>query len=203
VVENTNSEMTANFQAFDTDVEGDRPSPDLTTTTVEIDPKLLDQVQVSSERVQGRQRRICASIQVPRSVDQVWQVLTDYNGLSDFIPNLSKSRRLDTTDGSIRIEQVGAQCWLNLKFCARVVLEMQEQFPQEICFRMVEGDFKDFSGAWRLAPQEINGQAGTVLEYDLVVLPRLTMPIALIERHLRHNLAVNLVAIQQRAIACF
>ena len=51
-------------------------------------------VRVSTERLQGRQRRILAQVDIACSLDQVWQVLTDYENLADFIPNLSKSKRL-------------------------------------------------------------------------------------------------------------
>lgn len=171
------------------------------TAAIALDPKLLEQVEVSSQKLQGRQRQVSARIQIPQPIEQVWQILTAYDQLSEFIPNLAKSRRLPNTGEQTLIEQVGAQCWLNLKFCARVVLRMEEQFPQEIRFEMVEGDFKGFDGAWRLIPTTVNGQAGTTLDYTVNILPKLTMPVTLIERHLRHNLAVNLVAVQQRAIA--
>jgi ribosome-associated toxin RatA of RatAB toxin-antitoxin module len=164
-----------------------------------VDPAILETVQVTSEKVQGRQRRIAATIGIPQPIERVWQVLTDYEHLADFIPNLTKSRRLPTDDG-ILIEQMGAQCFLNIKFCARVVLQMKEQFPGAIHFEMVEGDFKGFEGAWRLEPIEAssNQPAGTKLSYELLVLPRRTMPISLIERRLCHDMAVNLAAIYQR-----
>ena len=167
----------------------------------DIDPNILETVTVTSEKLQGRQRRITAEIAIPQTIENVWRVLTDYEHLADFIPNLAKSRRLPDEDGKIRIEQIGSQCLFNLKFCARVVLQMQEQFPQCIGFEMVEGDFKGFNGAWKLAETSVEGEAGTVLTYELLVLPRLTMPIGLIEKRLRHDMAVNLSAIYQRTLA--
>lgn len=170
-------------------------------TLTDIDPQILETVTVTAEKLQGRQRRITAQISIPQAIETVWQVLTDYEHLADFIPNLAKSRRLPDEDGQIRIEQIGAQCLFNLKFCARVVLQMQEQFPQQIGFEMVEGDFKGFNGAWKLAETSVDGQSGTLLTYELMVLPRLTMPIGLIEKRLCHDMAVNLSAIYQRTLA--
>ncbi len=103
--------------------------PDIPT---DLDPGILETVTVTSEKLQGRQRRITAQIAIPQTIENVWHVLTDYEHLADFIPNLAKSRRLPDEDGKIRIEQIGSQCLFNLKFCARVVLQMQEQFPQRI-----------------------------------------------------------------------
>lgn len=158
----------------------------------------MGDVEISTEKLAGRQRRIMAAIQIPCSLGQVWQVLTDYEHLADFIPNLTQSRRLPHPTGGIRLEQVGAQCFLNIKFCARVVLDMVERFPQEVGFSMVEGDFRQFEGTWRL--EEMPESQTTRLTYELKVLPPRVMPVGLIEQHIRFNLADNLTAIRDRTI---
>lgn len=158
-------------------------------------------VEISTQKLEGRQRRIMAAIHIPFGIDQVWQVLTDYEQLSDFIPNLTQSQRLPHPTGGIRLEQIGAQCFLNIKFCARVVLDMVECFPQELHFSMVEGDFRQFEGTWRLEPLA-EGQ-GTRLTYDLKVQPPRVMPVGLIEQHIRHNLSANLTAIRDRTATLF
>ncbi|ASC69578.1 hypothetical protein XM38_005050 [Halomicronema hongdechloris C2206] len=160
-------------------------------------------VEISTEQGQGRQRRILASVEIPRPVEQVWHVLTDYEHLADFIPNLARSRQLPHPHGGIRLEQLGTQCFLSIKFCARVVLDMRELFPQELRFSMVEGDFKEFWGAWRLHPLSQADGTGTRLDYELMVLPLATMPIPLIEQHLCRNLRQNLLAICDRTLVCF
>jgi len=153
---------------------------------------------VKAEPLEGRTRKISASILIEQSIDRVWQIITDYDHLADFIPNLAKSRRISHPAAGIRIEQVGAQNFLNFKFCARVVLDMIEHFPNRLDFQMVEGDFKSFGGSWQLeeAPAE-----ATQLIYTVTVLPPRTMPIALIERRLSSSMVVNLEAIRQRATA--
>lgn len=154
-------------------------------------------VTVRAEPLEGRTRRISASILIEQSIDRVWQIITDYDHLADFIPNLAKSRRIAHPAQGIRIEQIGAQNFLNFKFCARVVLDMIEQFPNRLDFQMVEGDFKSFGGSWQLeeAPD------ATKLIYTVTVLPPRTMPIALIERRLSSSMVVNLEAIRQQALA--
>ncbi|NJL85843.1 MAG: cyclase [Leptolyngbyaceae cyanobacterium SM1_1_3] len=158
-------------------------------------------VEIISEKLQGKQRRICARICIPRSLEQVWQVLTDYEHLADFVPNLAKSVRLAAPEGKIWLEQVGIQCFLNIQFCARVVLDMEERYPHELGFSMLEGDFKAFRGCWRLVPLASDDGASTHLCYELTVQPPRAMPAALIEKHIRHNLIQNLIAIRQQAIA--
>ena len=160
-------------------------------------------VSIKTEKLGPRQRQIVAAVAVPCALEQVWKILTDYERLADFVPNLTRSRLLSRPDGGIRLEQVGAQCFLNFKFCARVILDMTERFPQEIGFSMVEGDFKKFIGRWCLQPAVLEGQDATLLSYELIVQPPLAMPVQLIERHICHNLTQNLLAICDRTTEQF
>ncbi|MBE9181500.1 cyclase [Oculatella sp. LEGE 06141] len=160
-------------------------------------------VDVRTEKLEGRKRRISANLQVPYSVEQLWQILTDYDHLADFIPSLAKSRRIDHPQGGVRLEQIGAQSFLKLKFCARVVLDMIETFPHQIDFRMVEGDFREFSGSWQIQSVRSSEQPITDLCYTVLVVPHLAMPVGLIERRLGQGLVLNLTAIRQRADVLF
>lgn len=162
---------------------------------------LSNQVEVKTEKAEGRQRLIVARIQIPHSAEQIWQILTDYDHLADFIPNLAQSRQLAHPHGGIRVEQIGSQSFLRLKFCARVVLDMVEHFPSRLDFRMVEGDFKSFTGSWTLHPS--SDRTSTELCYRLMVLPPMTMPVGLIERRLKGGMVLNLSAIRQRADLLF
>ncbi|QSJ18358.1 SRPBCC family protein [Nostoc sp. UHCC 0702] len=158
----------------------------------------LPSVAVQIEKIAERQRQITARIQIPQPVEQIWKVLTDYEALPDFIPNLAKSRLLEHPNGGIRLEQIGSQRLLNFNFCARVVLDLVEYFPKQINFQMVEGDFKGFSGSWCLEPYFLGEHVGTSLCYTIQVWPKLTMPITIIERRLSKDLQLNLLAIYQR-----
>ena len=159
---------------------------------------LLDTIEVQVEQVSSRQRQISAKIPISQATEQVWQVLTDYEALADFIPNLSKSQRLEHPTGGIRLEQIGTQRLLRFNFSARVVLDLEEKYPDEITFNLVEGDLKDFSGSWRLQPDCQSEQVVTNLFYTVCVLPKRTMPISIIERRLSNDLRLNLLAIRQR-----
>jgi len=160
-------------------------------------------VAITTEKLEGRRRRILATTQVPFHLEQVWQILTDYDHLADFIPNLTESQRIAHPEGGIRLVQVGAQCFLHVKFCARVVLDMVEAFPEELQFSMVEGDFRQFEGRWLLEPINSGDLPGTQLSYDLFVLPPRAMPAGLIERHIRRDLSQNLKAVCDRATLLF
>ncbi len=178
---------------------------DLTTTgdDIYLEPNLrsdavgLQAVQVQIQKIAERQRQITAKVQIPQPVEQVWKVLTDYEALADFIPNLAKSCRLEHPTGGIRLEQIGSQRLLRFNFSARVVLDLEEVFLKEISFRMVEGDFKDFSGRWCLEPYS-HELIGTNVCYTVKVWPKFTMPVTIIERRLSKDMELNLLAIWKR-----
>jgi ribosome-associated toxin RatA of RatAB toxin-antitoxin module len=155
-------------------------------------------VEISTEKHPAKERRILATVTIPQPIEQVWQVITDYEHLADFVPNLTSSKLLSNPEGRIWLEQIGSQCFLKFKFCARVVLDMSENFPHELGFAMKEGDFKQFEGAWTL--QSADDAQSTKLSYNLSIKPPRAMPAALIEHHICHNLTLNLLAIRQRVL---
>ncbi|GAA6621748.1 SRPBCC family protein [Scytonema sp. NUACC26] len=163
-----------------------------------IDAAALQSVDVQIEKIAERQRQITARLQIPHPVEKVWKVLTDYEALADFVPSLTKSRLLEHPQGGIRLEQVGAQRFLNFNFCARVVLDLEEYFPKEINFCMIEGDFREFSGSWQLKPCFQSEGSKTLLCYTVRVWPKRTMPVGLIERRLSNDMRLNLAAICDR-----
>jgi ribosome-associated toxin RatA of RatAB toxin-antitoxin module len=148
------------------------------------------------ERLPHGCRRL--AVRLNSGVDPVvlWQVLTDYEGLSRFIPNLVESRVLQRQGRVITLDQVGSQQLLGLRFTARVRLELTED-PElgQLSFRMVQGDFRRFEGLWEVRPLE----RGSSLLYALTVQGCVGMPIHLIEQRLRHDLSTNLRAVQQEA----
>ena len=189
------TEQTNTTADIDFDTASDETNLEL---NLAIDTGVEPAVDIQIEKIAERQRQITAKIQIPQPVEQIWKVLTDYEALVDFIPNLAKSRLLEHPNGGIRLEQVGSQRLLNFNFCARVVLDLQEYFPKEIKFSMVEGDFKGFSGSWCLEPYSFGEITGTNLCYTIQVWPKLTMPITIIENRLSKDLRLNLLAVYQR-----
>jgi ribosome-associated toxin RatA of RatAB toxin-antitoxin module len=184
--------VTQQYDESDLDFELDTDGDDIDAVSS------ADDVEVHTEELAHRQRQITARIQISRPVEQVWQVLTAYDALADFIPNLAISRRLAHPNGGIRLEQVGTQRLLRFNFSARVVLDLEEKFPHEIHFDLVEGDLKAYSGKWILEPHFACESPGTNLCYVVRVLPKRTMPVAIVERRLRQDLRSNLLAIRHR-----
>ena len=155
-------------------------------------------VTLATKKLEKRHRQIQAQILLPFSPEQIWPVLIDYEALADFIPNLAKSQRLSHSDSGVRIEQVGVKNALFLKFSARVVLDMVEEFPHRIRFSMVEGDFKAFSGTWEIQPAQNQDHQGTALIYTVQICPTRLIPVKAIEQQLGQDLPRNLLAIRNK-----
>ncbi|KAJ3709263.1 hypothetical protein LUZ61_012968 [Rhynchospora tenuis] len=149
--------------------------------------------------ISWRERAVRASILVNADVDSVWSVLTDYERLAHFIPNLVYSGRIPCPhQGRIWLEQRGLQRALYWHIEARVVLDLQE-IPnladgRELHFSMVDGDFKKFEGKWSVRPG--TSRPGTAkLSYEVNVIPRFNFPAILLERIIRSDLPINLKAL--------
>jgi len=71
-------------------------------------------------------RRITSSILIDGSLDDIWVVLSDYNNLANFVPNLTKSYVVPGPPGKIRIFQEGAQKIIGFDFRASLTMDMLE-----------------------------------------------------------------------------
>lgn len=148
------------------------------------------------ERLPQGARRLAVQLRLDLEPAWLWSVLTDYNQLDRYIPNLASSRQLWRRGNRVAVEQEGTQQFCGLRFSARVQLELTEEIEcGRLSFRMLSGDFRHFEGSWQVG----NDSASTWLLYDLTVQGRPGMPIGLIEQRLQQDLACNLRGVQQEA----
>lgn len=153
-------------------------------------------IEQTVERMPDGVRRLAAQLLTPISASRIWSVLTDYDQLSVFIPNLASSRLLSRNGNKVNLQQEGCQQFLGMKFSASVELELEEFCADDtLRFRMMKGDFRRFEGMWRLRTMP----EGTALFYELTVQGCLGMPIGLIEQRLREDLTTNLKAVEAEA----
>ena len=158
-------------------------------------------IEQTVERLPQGVRRLAVQLRTDQTVDDLWEVLTDYEGLSEFIPNLCSSKLIERSGNRVTLSQIGSQqLVLGLKFSAEVQLELTEHRPEGLLqFRMIKGDFRRFEGSWRL--QSVPDQ--TLVLYELTVQGCLGMPVALIEQRLRQDLNDNLLAVEEETIRRF
>ena len=156
-------------------------------------------IEQTMERLPNGIRRLAAVLRTPTPIDSIWDVLTDYDHLSELIPNLASSELLSRNGDRVSLKQVGSQKLMGLRFSAQVQIELIER--REIGtleFHLVKGDFRRFEGAWKM--KTLSDGKGTCLLYELTVQGCIGMPVALIEQRLREDLKTNLLAVEKAAM---
>ncbi len=154
-------------------------------------------IEQTMERLPHGARRLAVQLRTPIKEAVLWEVLTDYDHLSDFIPNLASSTVVARKEKRVQLNQVGSQQLLGLRFSAQVQLELVEDRAKgQLKFHMIKGDFSRFEGNWIMRDLD----RGTSLLYELTVQGCVGMPVGLIEQRLRDDLAANLLAVEKEAL---
>ncbi|KAL0337832.1 UNVERIFIED_CONTAM: hypothetical protein Scaly_2058300 [Sesamum calycinum] len=185
---------------------------------------LDDGIEIAIEKTGKNSRRITSKVAVQASLQTVWDILTDYERLADFIPGLAVSKLLEKRDKFARLFQIGEQnLAFGLKFNAKGVIDCFEKDLQtlplgqkrDIEFKMVEGDFQLFEGKWSIE-QEVRQNPGdsqsdsvvgeeyqTTLLYIVLVKPKVWLPVRLVEGRLCKEIRSNLSCIREEAEKAF
>lgn len=103
----------------------------------------------------------------------VWQTLTNYNQLDDFIPGY-KSTQLIASSGATKtldIDMVVSRLLPSYKYRVKV---QENQRQMMLTLQRISGDFKYLTGSYRLVPAD-NG-AKTVLVHKLDCDPGMDIP---------------------------
>ncbi len=155
-------------------------------------------IEQTMEKLPNGVRRLAAQLRTPIDFQSIWSVLTDYDQLSNHIPNLASSSLISREGNLVHLRQVGSQKFLGFNFSAEVHLELLEDLPEGLLqFHLLKGDFRRFEGSWMLS--SLPNGIGTCLLYQLVVQGCIGMPVALIEKRLRQDLKANLEAVELAA----
>lgn len=83
----------------------------------------------------------------------VWQTLTDYDRLAEFIPGMLRSRVIERHGAVTLVEQSGEARLLFLTFPIEVTLSTLERPPDVIEATLVKGNLKRLQGVYRIAVQ--------------------------------------------------
>ncbi|KAL2502112.1 Polyketide cyclase/dehydrase and lipid transport protein [Forsythia ovata] len=192
---------------------------------VPVEPESWDDsIEIEIEKTGKNSRRIRSKVTMRANLEAVWGILTDYEGLADFVPSLAVSRLLEKSDNFARLFQIGQQdLAFGLKFNAKGTIDCYEKDLQtlpygqkrDIEFKMIEGDFQLFEGKWSVEQgvecNTENEQSGSVVGQDLQttllyvvdVEPKLWLPVRLIEGRLCREIRTNLSCIREEAEKVF
>lgn len=210
--------------SFDDDLSGDITDPDVPDPDPDPDPDDDDLdldlagIEIEIQKLGNNCRRIRSKVSIGASLQTLWNILTDYERLADFIPGLAVSQLLDKRDNFARLFQIGQQnLAFGLKFNAKGVVDCYEKdlesLPsgrkRDIEFKMIEGDFQVFEGKWSIEEcstgrLEQSGPVAsqdsrTTLSYVVDVKPKMWLPVRLVEGRLCREIKMNLSCIREEA----
>jgi hypothetical protein len=94
---------------------------------------------------------IKAFVDVPADIPAAWAVLTDYNKLAEFVPDMHLSRIVSKPGEPIQVYQRGKKSWLLVDMPLEMVFRMDESPTSRIRFNLLSGNIGRMYGEWQLS----------------------------------------------------
>jgi carbon monoxide dehydrogenase subunit G len=114
--------------------------------------RAADDVSMEATRRGAALEVVCRAM-LDAPLDLVWQTLTDYDRLADFIPGMRRSRLVERRGAVAVVDQLGEAGFLFLTFPIEVTLASTERPPYDLEVNMLKGNLKRLDGAYRIEPQ--------------------------------------------------
>lgn len=111
----------------------------------------------------------CAATTAPAEL--IWQVLTDFEHLSEFVPDMRSSRVVSAPGEPLRVEQQGVARVLFFERRIDVVFAIDLDPLRSVRFHAVDGNLRRMAGHWRLS-----GRDGCHIEYRALSTPEFWIP---------------------------
>lgn len=122
---------------------------------------------------------------VKAPLDLIWNTLTDYDHLAQFIPGMKKSRLIERQGKVAIIEQSGyAHLWF-FHFPINVTVEVTEHPSSAIQIRLLKGNLKRLEGHYEI---EKIGEDLYALRWSGTIEPGITVPDFLATDMMRKNI---------------
>ena len=123
-----------------------------------------------------------ASADIPVTPRRAWDVLTDYDRLSEFVPDLMESRVIERQGDQVVVEQKGKVSFLFFNLPVFVRMEIVERPPHEVLAKAVKGSFQEMTGRYALEPSTL----GVKLSYTGRFVPNFGVPRFIGDAVLKH-----------------
>jgi ribosome-associated toxin RatA of RatAB toxin-antitoxin module len=146
--------------------------------------RAADAVSVEATRRDDALEVVCRVL-LDAPLDLIWQTLTDYDRLAEFIPGMRRSRLIERQGAVAVIEQSGDAGFLFFSFPLDVTLASTERPPHALDVKLLKGDLKRLDGSYRIEPQA----GGRILLTWTGIVEALSMPPLLGELVMRSNIA--------------
>ena len=140
---------------------------------------------------------VTARFVVPQARAVALAVLTDYEQIPRFMPDVKTSIVRERSPGRAVVEQEAVSHVIMFSKSVHLVLEISEG-ADRVRFRDRSGQsFACYEGSWRLSDQD----GGTMIMYELTAQPVFSVPGALLKRLLRRDSGRMIAALQREMAA--
>ena len=140
--------------------------------------------------------RVTARFLIDQPLSAALAVLTDYEQIPRFMPDVRTSVVRERAVGRVVVEQEAVSSVMLFSKRVHLVLEIEEQLDALIFRDRCGRSFVRYEGAWRLSEQD--GQ--TAITYELTAEPSFDVPGFMIKRIVRRD-AAQMIEHLQREIA--
>jgi ribosome-associated toxin RatA of RatAB toxin-antitoxin module len=126
---------------------------------------------------------VTAAFEVKESPETAYAVLTDYEQVPKFMPDVRTSIVRERTPERIVLEQEAVAKFLFFSKTIQLMLDVQEE-PGTISFKDTSGkSFERYEGRWTMTPREDR----TVIGYTLTAKPTFSVPKMILSRLLKRD----------------
>jgi len=160
-------------------------------------PAAAEEIRVEVVR-DGDFITVKASAELKASPRIAWEVLTDYDHLAEFIPDIHSSRVLRREADGVVVEQIGEFGFLFFRQRIEVTMAVSEEPPWRVVARAIAGNMKDMEGRYELQPSETGIKLGYYGRFvpDFFLPPLIGMPI--VRRSLERRFRAMVEEIERR-----
>lgn len=144
----------------------------------------------------GRVFEVAASGTVQAPPDVVWKILTSYEHMPEFVPDMHISRVLSRSGNDVVVEQFGVARFLFIRRPIHLVVQVTEQPMSSVDISLIDGDMKYYTCRWEFTPIAETG--GTHIAYTGKMVPKFYVPGMLGENIIRADIARMMAAVLAR-----
>jgi len=163
-------------------------------------PKLeLPKLEVSVNRVELdalHMYEVDATGTVAAPLPKVWRILTGYERMAEFVPDMESCKVLSRNGNEVILEQFGVARFLFMSKSIHLIVRATEQPMSSIDISLISGDMKHYESHWELIPIPETG--GTRIVYSGKMIPNFYVPGILGSKMIRGDIQRMMSAVLAR-----
>ncbi len=137
------------------------------------EPENLLMVSVAPVAKHNSLKTVKAQVLIQAPPALVWDMLTDYPGVSEILPGYERTKVLSRS-GSTILMDVGMRVSSLLPLYKYRVRAQENEADRQLVMTRIAGDFKSLQANYKLTPQ--NHGKSTLLSYQLSIDPGVALP---------------------------